>query len=315
MKIVIIGPGAMGCLYAFFLVRSGHEVWLLDYRKDRADIIRAQGLKIEGVSGQYHIPFERICTDAGIIGKADVIINFVKAYATEASIKSAGDAIKPSTIILTLQNGLGNIERIGALYPDAHCVAGTTAQGATLIGIGHIRHAGIGETIIGAAAGAGKFHTELIRDLFMSALIPVQIAKDVTSLLWGKLLINCGINPITAIMKIKNGQIAAFPNLLAVMRRAVAEGDQVAQKLGIAVSYQDPAQKVIEVCEATAENRSSMLQDIEAGKKTEIEYMNGTIVRYGEQLGIDIPVNSFLTDMVLALEKLNVPVNATERKH
>jgi 2-dehydropantoate 2-reductase len=317
VKIVIIGPGAMGCLYAFLLTRSGHEVWLLDYREDRADFIRSQGLKVEGISGQYHIPFERICTDAKIIGKADVVIMFVKAYATEAAIKRAGSAIKSSTIILTLQNGLGNIERISDLYPDAHCLAGTTSQGATLIGPGHMRHAGNGETIIGAADGSGKFHTDLIRDLFMSALIPVQIAEDVTSLLWGKLLINCGINPITAIMKIKNGQITTFPNLLAVMRRAVDEGAQVASKLGIAVPYQDPAQKVIEVCETTAENRSSMLQDIEAGKKTEIEYMNGAIVRHGEQLGIDILVNSFLTDMVLALEKLNVSgntdMNADER--
>jgi len=319
VKIVIIGPGAMGCLYAFLLTRSGHEVWLLDYREERADIIRSQGLIIEGVSGQYQIPFERICTDAGIIGKADLIIIFVKAYATEAAIKRAGSAVKSSTIILTLQNGLGNIESICALYPDAHCLAGTTAQGSTLIATGHLRHAGIGETTIGTAAGSSKFHTELIRDLFMSALIPVQIAEHVTSLLWGKLLINCGINPITAIMKIKNGQITTFPNLLAVMRRAVGEGAQVASKLGITVPYQDPAQKVIEVCEATGENRSSMLQDIEAGKKTEIEYMNGAIVRHGEQLGIDIPVNSFLTDMVLALEKLNVSgnkeMNDGERNH
>jgi len=319
VKIVIIGPGAMGCLYAFLLTRSSHEVWLLDYREDRANFIRSQGLKIEGVSGQYQIPFERICTDAGIIGKADLIIIFVKAYATEAAIKRAGSAVKSSTIILTLQNGLGNIESICALYPDAHCVAGTTAQGATLIATGHIRHAGIGETTIGAVAGSGKFHTELIRDLFMSALIPVQIAEDVTSLLWGKLLINCGINPITAIMKIKNGHIPAFPNLLAVMQRAVDEGAHIASKLGIAVPYQDPAQKVIEVCAATAENRSSMLQDIEAGKKTEIEYMNGAIVRHGQHLGIDIPVNSFLTDMVLALEKLNESgnqdINAAERNH
>jgi 2-dehydropantoate 2-reductase len=309
VKIVIIGPGAMGCLYAFFLMRSGHEVWLLDYREERAELIRSRGLKIEGVSGQFQMPFPHITADAGTIGKADIIIIFVKAYATETAIKRAGNTLKSSTIILTLQNGLGNIERISALYPDANCVAGTTAQGATLIGFGHIRHAGIGETIIGAAAGAGKFHTEIIRDLFMSALIPVLIAEDVTSLLWGKLLINCGINPMTAIMKIKNGQITAFPNLLAVMRRAVEEGALVASTLGITLPYQDPVQKVIEVCEATAENRSSMLQDIEAGKKTEIEYMNGAIVRHGKQLGINIAVNYFLADMVLALEKLNVSEN------
>ena len=306
MKIVIIGPGAMGCLYAFLLTRSGHEVWLLDYRHDRADFIKSQGLKIEGVSGNYQIPFERICTEASVIGKADIIIVFVKAYATEAAIKRAADTIKSTTIILTLQNGIGNIERIGDLCPDAHCLAGTTSQGATLLAPGHIRHAGIGETIIGAAAGSGKFHTELIRDLFMSALIPVQIAEDVTSLLWGKLLINCGINPITAIMKITNGQVIEFPNLLAVMRRAVDEIAQIANKLGVEIPYQDPAQKVIEVCKATAENRSSMLQDIEAGKKTEIDYMNGAVVRHGQQLEMDTPLNSFLTDMVSALEKLNM---------
>jgi 2-dehydropantoate 2-reductase len=297
----------MGCLYAFLLTRSGHEVWLLDHRKDRTDFIRSQGLKIEGVSGQYHIPFERIGTDTEVIGKADVVIVFVKAYATEAAIKSAQGIIKSSTIILTLQNGIGNIERIVELCPDAHCIAGTTSQGATLLGSGHIHHAGIGDTIIGAAAGSGKFHTELVRDIFMSALIPVQLAEDVTSLLWGKLLINCGINPITAIMKITNGQVVEFPNLLAVMRRAVDEIAQVANKLGVEIPYQDLPQKVIEICKATAENRSSMLQDIEAGKKTEIEYMNGAIVRHGKQLGVDTPVNSFLTDMVLALENLSRP--------
>jgi 2-dehydropantoate 2-reductase len=305
VKIVIIGPGAMGCLYAFFLMRSGHEVWLLDYREERAELIRLQGLKIEGVSGQFQMPFPHITSDAGTIGKADIIIIFVKAYDTESAIKRAKDALKSSTIILTLQNGLGNIERISELYPDAPLVAGATAQGATLLGTGYIRHAGIGETVIGVASGSGKFHTELIRDLFMSALIPVQTADDVTSLLWGKLLINCGINPITSIMKIKNGQIPKFPNLLAVMRRAVEEGALLASTLGITLPYQDPVQKVIEVCLSTADNRSSMLQDIEAEKKTEIEYMNGAIVRNGEQLGIDTPVNSFLTQMVLSLEGLN----------
>jgi 2-dehydropantoate 2-reductase len=184
VKIVIIGPGAMGCLYAFFLTRSGQEVWLLDYREDRAEFIKSQGLKIEGISGTYKIPFERICTDAGVIGDADVILIFVKSYATEAAIKSAESIIKSTTIILSLQNGIGNIERIVELYPEAHCLVGTTSQGATLLGNGHIRHAGIGETIIGAAAGSGKFHTELIRDLFMSALIPVQIAENVAAVLW-----------------------------------------------------------------------------------------------------------------------------------
>jgi 2-dehydropantoate 2-reductase len=120
-------------------------------------------------------------------------------------------------------------------------------------------------------------------------------------------------------MKITNGQVVALPNLLAVMRRTIDEIAHVANKLGVEIPYQDPLQKVLEVCTATAENRSSMLQDIEAGKMTEIEYMNGAIVRYGEQLGVDTPVNYFLTDMVLALQNLSRPgvkdMNAAAGSH
>lgn len=310
MKIVIIGPGAMGCLFAFYLMRSGHEVWLLDYREERAEFIRSHGLKIEGISGSYQIPFSRITTHGGGLGKADLIIVFVKAYATETAIKNIAPAIKSNTIILTLQNGLGNIECIKKHFPDVYLVAGTTAQGATLLGPGHIKHAGIGETIIGPTSGSGKFHAQCVYDLFMNALIPVQLADDVISWLWGKLLINCGINPITAIMRIKNGQILAVSSLVAVMRRAVDEGTLIATRLGIVVPYDNPAEKVIEICQATAENRSSMLQDIESGRKTEIEFMNGALVRHGEHLGIAVPINRFLTDMVRALEGLNSSATA-----
>ncbi len=305
MKIVIIGPGAMGCLFAFYLLRTGHEVWLLDYREERAAFIRTHGLTIEGVSGNYQIPFSRITTDVQQFGKADLVIIFVKAYATERAVKQIEPAIKSNTIMVTLQNGLGNIECITAQVPNVYLIAGTTAQGATLLAPGHIKHAGIGETIIGNTKGSGKFHIEFVRDLFMNALIPVNTTEDVMSLLWGKLLINCGINPITAIMQIKNGQLPDSPDLCAVMQRAVEEGIQVARSLGIRIPYENPVEKVLDVCRATADNRSSMLQDIEAGRKTEIEYMNGAIVRLGEQQGISVPVNRFLTEMVRALESVH----------
>jgi 2-dehydropantoate 2-reductase len=302
MRILIVGPGAMGCLYAFLLTRAGYEAWLLDNSEERAEQIRAQGLKIEGVSGNCQLPFTRIRACAREIGIADLIIIFVKAYDTTAALRSVREVVATNTILLTLQNGIGNAEILREAYPHNPIVAGTTAQGATLLGRGHIRHAGAGETVIGGIDDNSAFHAKLIRDLFMSAYIPTGIAEDVTGIMWGKLLVNCGINPFTAILKITNGQLPEIPALGEVMRAAVAEGAAIARAAGITLPYNDPAARVIEVCAATANNRSSMLQDIEAGRKTEIDYLNGALVRYAHKAGLDAPVNSFLTHLVKALE-------------
>ena len=302
MKTVIIGPGAMGCLYAFLLTRAGYETWLLDNSEDRAGRIRAQGLKIEGGSGDYQLPFPRISASPDVIGKAALLILFVKAYNTATALESARELVTANTIILTLQNGIGNMESIRDAYPQNPIVAGTTAQGATLLGSGHIRHAGMGETIIGGIDANSTFHAKLIKDLFMSAYIPTEMTDDVNGVLWGKLLINCAINPLTAIMRVPNGQLPKNPDLCEVMRRVVEEGAAIARSAGITLPYSDPAAKVLEVCAATAGNRSSMLQDIEAGKKTEINYLNGALVRYGTETGVAAPVNSFLTHLVQALE-------------
>lgn len=302
MRIVIAGPGAMGCLYSFLLTRAGYEAWLLDNSEERAEQIRAQGLKIEGESGDCQLPFPRISASLNVIGRADLLILFVKAYNTETALESVRKLVTANTIILTLQNGIGNVEAIREAYPHNAIVAGTTAQGATLLGCGHIRHAGAGETVIGGIDENSAFHARLIRDLFMSAYIPTGIAEDVTGILWGKLLVNCGINPLTAIMKITNGQLPEIPALCEVMNRAVGEGAAIARAAGITLPYRDPAARVMEVCAATAGNRSSMLQDIEAGKKTEIDYLNGALVRNAHEAGLAAPANSFLTNLVKALE-------------
>jgi 2-dehydropantoate 2-reductase len=302
VKTVIIGPGAMGCLYAFLLTRAGYEAWLLDNSENRAERIRAQGLKIDGVSGAFQLPFPRISASPDVIGKADLLILFIKSYSTVAALQCVKELVTANTMILTLQNGIGNVESIRAAYPQNPIVAGTTAQGATLLAEGHIRHAGLGETVVGGIDVNSTFHAKLIKDLFMSAYIPTEMTEDVQGVLWGKMLINCAINPLTAIMRVPNGQLPKITDLCEVMSRVVEEGAAIARSAGITLPYSDPAAKVMDVCAATANNRSSMLQDIEAGKKTEINYLNGALVRYGKETGVAAPVNSFLTHLVKALE-------------
>jgi len=304
MKMVVVGPGAMGCLFGGLLAEAGHDVWLLDCVPENAEKIKSRGLRVEGLDGQErHVPFEQITVDPGQIGTADLVMFFVKAFDTPAAASHAEGLVAEHTTLLTLQNGLGNIEALCSLFPREQVIAGTTAYGATLLGSGHVRHAGIGDTVIGAVNKKAAALTAAVREVLEKAGIAVKTADDINAVIWGKLLVNVGINPLTAIMKIRNGEILDHPELVEVMKQAVGEAASVAASLGITIPYPEPITKVLEVCRATAGNRSSMLQDIEAGKKTEIGHINGAVVEHGRSQKVPTPVNSLLANLVLAIEQ------------
>jgi 2-dehydropantoate 2-reductase len=232
-----------------------------------------------------------------------VLILLVKAYDTAAAVQAALPVIGPQTTVLTLQNGLGNIEAITRSVPQSLLLAGTTAQGATLLGNGRVRHAGRGETVIGPLVPEGAVRAHAVQEIFRSAGIPATVAEDIQPVLWGKLLVNAGINALTAILQVQNGRVGDMAPLQAVMRRAVNEGAAVAHRLGIALPYPDPVARTTEICCATAENFSSMYQDISSGRRTEIDSINGMIVEYANRLGFAVPVNCMLTRLVHSLER------------
>lgn len=304
MKIIIVGPGAMGCLFAALLCRAGHEVWLLARNEAQAALMHERDICMETAGDTMHIPRSAVTATPEHIGTADIVLVCVKAYDTHAALTHALPAITRRTTVLTLQNGLGNIEILCGEVAPEQVLAGTTAHGATRVSTWLIRHAGIGETVIGAVHPAGRSRLQAVGKFLNDAGIRTMPAEDITGVLWGKLLVNAGINPLTAIMRIKNGQILESPPLESIMRQAVHEGRQIADALGIALPYPDPVGRVTEVCRATAENISSMHQDILAGRKTEIDQINGMLVRYGSQHHVPTPVNSMLTWLVTSAEHL-----------
>jgi 2-dehydropantoate 2-reductase len=231
----------------------------------------------------------------------------VKSYDTEQAIKSCLPAIGTHTTVLTLQNGLGNIEALRQYLPASQVLVGTTAQGATLLGHGRVRHAGRGETVIGALAPEEISRAEAVREVFQNCGMPAVVSANITAALWGKLLVNAGINALTAILQIRNGRVEQQEQVHAVMRRAVLEGADIAALLGIELPYADPVARTEEVCRATAANISSMLQDIRSGRRTEIDSINGIIASYGRRLGIATPVNSCLACLVASLESAALP--------
>jgi 2-dehydropantoate 2-reductase len=301
MKIVIVGPGAMGCLFAAFLSKSKEEIWLLDKDKDRVAKINQNGISLEGISGNWQAQVKATC-DAKEIPEADLVVICVKSYDTKEAIIQARSLVGDNTSVLTLQNGIGNIEIIGEVVGADKVIGGVTNQGATLLDIGRIRHAGRGETVIGRIDGKIPVQMRSIREIFNKVGFETRISRDIKSLLWSKLIINVGINALTAVTHLNNGRLVEFEGTRKILREAVTEATRIAKRKRIKLIYDDPLAKVEAVCEATAVNVSSMLQDVLRKKRTEIDFINGVVVRQAQELGIPSPVNSVLVALVKTIE-------------
>ena len=301
MKIAVVGPGAIGCLCAAFLAKSKAEIWLLDKHKERAEKLNQQGIIVEGISGNWKAEV-KVTADAKEIGSADLIIICVKSYHTKDAIMSVRSLVGDNSKILTLQNGFGNIEIISEVVGPEKAIGGVTNLGATLLDIGHVRHAGKGETVIGRNDGKIPVEMRDIRELFNKSGLETRISRDIKGLIWSKLIINVGINALTAITRLNNGRLVEFEGTKRILREAVTEATRIAKRKRIKLIYDDPLAKVEAVCEATATNVSSMLQDILRKKQTEIDFINGVVVRLGQELSIPVPVNSILVDLVKTIE-------------
>jgi 2-dehydropantoate 2-reductase len=301
MKIVMMGPGAMGSLFGGLLARAGEELWLVGYLEEQVDTIRSVGLTFEEKEKTEIIPM-KATPDVTSVGKADLVIFFVKTYDTEKAVSDALVLEKEDTIFLTLQNGLGNEEVICKQIDRKKVILGVTGHGATLLRPGHIRHAGWGKTFIGELDHRITDRAIRIAQMFSRAGIETEVSSNIHENVWGKLLVNVGINALTALTGFKNGQLLDYPETMRLMEKLVIEAAEVAKRKGIHIE-ENPVDRVLKAAEATRENRSSMGQDFDHRKITEIDAINGAVVREAQRLRIPIPYNQAVTDLVKAIEK------------
>lgn len=299
MNILIVGPGAMGCLFAARFNQAGHDVTILDYIVERAEKISKQGIVVDGVTGKYTASVP-IVTDR-ISSPPDVVFICVKANQTEEAAQKVKGLTEADTTIVTLQNGIGNIEILRNLFGENSVLGGVTAEGATLIEWGKIRHAGQGDTIIGSSVSS-DIRLEKLISAFNDAGFNTKKSDNVDNLLWSKLIINVGINALTAITRLKNGRLPDLDGTRLIMEEAVKEAVSVAKAKGISLPYPDPIGRVIEVCRATSGNIASMLQDVLKKKITEVDFINGAIVQEGKASGIPTPINLTLTSLIHAIQ-------------
>lgn len=300
MKIAVVGAGAMGSLFGALLAESGEDIRLYDIWEEHVKAINEKGLGIE-LDDKIRLVSVNATTDKGQIGKTDLAIIFVKSTQTGDAARIASELVGNNGFVLTLQNGMGNADIIGESIDPGRIIAGTTSHGATMLRPGSIRHAGTGPTVIGMWSGIQKTGIRKIADVFNKAGIITETVDDVRNVIWAKLLVNVGINAITALTGIKNGRILDFSATKELSRAAVKEAIEVAGAQGVKVA-DSTVEHVFQVAEATSANRSSMGQDVDNKRQTEISAINGAVVREAEKLGINVPVNQTLTALVETLQ-------------
>lgn len=298
MKIAVLGAGAMGCLYGGYLAESDNDIYLIDIVKDHVDRINNDGLIIESADGERCFRNIKATTDPGSIGYVDILIVFVKSTLTEKAMNSVKNIINNQTIIITLQNGIGNIDKIRNVVDSNKIIAGTTSNGSTLKDLGKVYHAGKGKTTIGELDGSMTKEIIMLNELFNNVGLDTNITNNPIGLIWDKLLVNVGINALTAITGLKNGMLVMYRESEEILEESVLEAMKVAEKMNIELTIEDPIGHTKDICRLTKENTSSMLQDVLKGKKTEIDMINGAIVTYGKELGVATPINKMLTNLV-----------------
>ena len=302
MRITVVGPGAVGLLLAARLSQAGARVSILDHRPRRARELDREGFVLEDEKGEHRLRVPA-GADPAALGECELALVCVKAYQTGEVAATLAGHLPPSARALTLQNGTGNVEALARALGEERVLGGITSEGATRLAPDRVRHAGRGQTHLGPAAGPVDDFCEQVAGMLNRAGFQTRAVAGVQNLIWTKLLINVGINALTAILDQPNGMLLELAGARSLMEKAVAEAQAVGRRLGIEFLHRDMQEAVREVARGTARNISSMLQDVRARRRTEVEFINGAVARRGEELGIPTPVNATLTDLVRALEQ------------
>lgn len=307
IKIAIIGPGSIGCLVGSFLLRDKIcEIFFLHKDEKKIKEIRKQGIIVKRLNGKIEkITSDKffITNDEKEIGKCELIIITLKSYQTKDAFKKLPTLIDKNTYLLTLQNGLGNIEIIKKVVKEEKIIAGITSQGAYSLSPGNIVHAGEGETILGSISKGKIGDVIKIKNLFNKVGMKTKITDNIEGAIWSKFLINIGINPVASVLDVNNGYLIENKEAEKIMEYLVKEGVEIAKKKKIKLVYPDPIKKIKEVCQLTYNNINSTLQDIRNKRKTEIDFLNGVVVKEGEKLGIDVPANWIFYNLIKFKER------------
>lgn len=303
MHIAIIGgTGAMGGMLGGRLAQAGLDVTLLDVAQDAVATINQHGLRLEDKAGTVETVALRATTNPHEVGPVDQAILFVKCYHTDTAVRAALPFLRSGTPLLTLQNGWGNATRISAILNPEQVMAGVTYHSATLLGPGHVLHAGRGMTFIGELNGAATSRLERLTAAFQQAGLEVTPSQEIQKQIWSKLALNVCTLPTSALLRFFAGQLIEHEGTLDLMRQLLREVVVVANAQDIALDFDERWEAISGLLQRATGAKASMLQDVENRRRTEIDVINGAIVADGARLNIPTPYNNTMVWLIKALE-------------
>jgi len=304
MKIAIIGgAGAMGSVFGSFLFNGGNDVHLVDVSKTSVDQINSAGLTVKNSAGESRVAAVPATTDPATVGEVDLIITFVKCYHTEAAIRAAAPMIGDSTTVLSLQNGWGNAQRISDIIGKERVVVGVTYHSASLLEPGVVRHNAAGITHIGELDGKLSERLGSIAAAFSEAGLDVHQSSQIVSDIWSKLALNVCTLPTSALLRFTAGELPKHNGTLELMRSLLHETALVANAQGIQLDEEERWKSIVALLERAGAGKSSMLQDVENRRLTEIDVINGAITKAAATTNIETPYNLAMVQLIKALEE------------
>ena len=304
MKIAVVGAGAMGSIYAGLLADAGNEVWVVDKWKDHIDAIRKNGLRVAGASGD-RVAKVQATTETTDVGEVDLLIIATKAMHAEAAATSARSMLTKESTVLTIQNGLGSVEKVaGALALDSVITGVAGGFGASVVEPGHVHHNAMQLIRLGEANGPISPRLERLTEVWSAAGFNVKAFDNIDQLVWEKLICNVTYSGPCTVLEWTIGDVIADPSMWKVASGCAVEAFEVAGALSIALSFDDPVQYVSDFGAQMPAAVPSVLLDFRAGRKSEIEVINGSIPRMAATVDMRAPYNEAITALVLAKERV-----------
>lgn len=303
MRIFFLGAGALGSAIGGSLAEGGADVVLVDTWTAHVDAINREGLTLREGGVDRKVRVRAVGSAAGL-GTADLVVVLVKSFHTREAVEGAGSLVGPDTVVMSLQNGLGHEDILAEVLGRERVLAGKTYKGGVLLGPGHVIAGVKGkETIIGELDGSVTGRVQRVAEAFTSAGLDVTVSDNIVGTMWDKLLINVATGALAGITRLPYGGLYAVPEVEACALEAVTEAMAVARASGVKLSWSDPRGPWLKAKEGLPpEFRTSMLQSLESGARSEIDFINGSVVRRGERCGVATPVNATLVACVKGIE-------------
>jgi 2-dehydropantoate 2-reductase len=302
MKIAVVGAGAMGSVYAGLLRDAGNDVWAIDTWREHVDAIRARGLRVEGASGDRRVAVNATSEPAEV-GPADLVVIATKAMDVEAAADSARPLLGAETLVLTIQNGLGSADRVAGILGDERLLVGVAGGfGASIVAPGHVHHNGWELVRLGERSGPAGPRLERIAELWRGAGFRVRTYDEIEQPVWEKLICNVAFSGPCAILERTIGAVLDDPAAWRVASGCAVEAHAVARARNVTLEIDDPVEYVRSFGKAIPGARPSVLLDLLAGRRCEIDFLNGAIPTVAAEVGLTAPVNETVSALVKARE-------------